>query len=240
MKSWGTLWRTASYGLAVLFLIVVFFIPVAIFVSLPERWRDAVPFTYKIRNFFYWVCIRSWFVPLTISNPHNMPQRPVIFAANHASALDIPLLGSVAKGQPHVWFALSSLVSYPLVGYIIKRLAVLVDISSPRRAVAALDKAVERIKESDRHLMIFPEGGRYPDGGVHDFFRGFAILAKNTQRPVVPVFIKNAAKVCAPNSIWIHYAPIHIIIGPEFLYEPQESDEQFLQRVRAWFLEAAR
>jgi 1-acyl-sn-glycerol-3-phosphate acyltransferase len=236
MKSLGTVLRTISYGLMMAVVVIVAGIPTIIFSSLPHRIRIKCSFFYTIEHFFYWLLIKSWFVPLTIVGRENIPNKPVIFAANHASSIDIPLLGFVADGRPRLWFAWSALTKYPLLGYLIKRMAILVDTSSPRRAVQALHEASERVRGTQSSVMIFPEGGRFTDGRVHDFFRGFAILAHETQRPVIPVFIENAAKVCAPFSIWINYAPLRIVIGPEFSYLEGESDEQFLARVYAWFV----
>lgn len=236
MKSLGTILRTLSYGVAIVIAIIVAAVPVVIFASLPESWRKKMPFFYKLQNLLYWFLIKSWFVPLTIENGHDLPDKPVIFAANHASSIDIPLLGIAAKGTPHIWLAWSALVKYPLLGYLIKRMAVLVDTSSPRRAVRALHDAVERIKGTNSSIMIFPEGARFDDGKIHDFFRGFAILSRETNRPVVPIYIENAAKVCAPRTIWINYAPLRLVVGPEFSYQEGESDREFLDRVHAWFV----
>lgn len=236
----GTLLRTLSYGLTILILTAVFLVPAVLILLLPARLRYNFPLLSYVEYFFYRALIASWWVPVTVEGKENIPDnQPVIFAANHTSSIDIPLLGMLARGEPHVWLAWFALTKYPLLGFVIKRMTVLVDTRTPRRAVAALHEAVALLKGNGKHLMIFPEGGRYDDGTIHDFFRGFAILARETNRPVVPVFIENAARVCKPKTIWIHYAQVHIIIGEPFFYQEGEEDTLFLERVHAWFVQTA-
>lgn len=237
MKSVGTILRTMSYGIAIVLVVIFLAIPAVIFIALPESWRLKCAFCFHVETFVYWLLIKSWFVPLTIVNQEGIPDKPVIFAANHSSSIDVPLLGYVTRGRPHLWLAWYKLTRYPILGYFIKKLAVLVDTSSPRRAVEALSESAQRIRESHRDLLIFPEGQRFDDGKVHDFFRGFAILARETNRSVVPVYLENAAKVCAPRTIWINYAPLRIVVGPEFSYQEGESDKEFLDRVHSWFVQ---
>ena len=86
-------------------------------------------------------------------------------------------------------------------------------------------------------MIIFPEGGRYSDGKVHDFLWGFAIIARKTGRPVVPVLIVDTYKVYPMGSFFVNYSPIKVIIGKPFVMLEQESDEAFIKRVHAWFLQ---
>ena len=232
----STLFRTLSYAIAIGLIVIVFTIPMLIVIMMPKRLRRNMPFLYTIHHLVYWLLVKSWWVPVTIKGWHNIPaDKPVIFAANHQSSIDMPLLGLLATGHPHVWLAWYELVRYPLLGLFIKRMAVVVDTRSPRRAVNALHEAGQLLQGSTRHLMIFPEGGRYLQ--LHDFFLGFAILAKETHRPVVPVYLVNTGTVCPPNTSWIQYAPITVIIGSPFTYLSGESEVAFVERVRAWFLQ---
>jgi hypothetical protein len=49
------------------------------------------------------------------------------------------------------------------------------------------------------------------------------------------VLLINTHKVCEPNTIWINYAPIKVFIGRAFVFKPDETDQQFLERVETWF-----
>jgi 1-acyl-sn-glycerol-3-phosphate acyltransferase len=93
------------------------------------------------------------------------------------------------------------------------------------------------VQGKNRHVLLFPEGGRYTDNTIHHFFAGFAMLAAETGRPVVPVLLYNVNKVFPPKSFLIHPNPITIIIGKPFIFTENETEEQFITRVRDWFVE---
>ena len=84
--------------------------------------------------------------------------------------------------------------------------------------------------------MIFPEGKRYIDGEIHNFYEGFAVAAKRLNRPVVPVLIKNLNKIFPPDSILIGYEKLEIVIGKPFEYNIENSTEEFKNTVHEWFV----
>lgn len=227
--------RTLSYAIVFLVVTVVAIIPAFLVACLPAKIRHACKPYYWLSHGVFWLMIKSWWVPVKFTGWHHIPQKPIIFAANHQSSLDIPLLGYVAQGRQHVWVLWWGLVVYPVFSFIMRRMNVVVDDRNPRKAVRALHEAGRLLGNEHLNLMIFPEGSRFNDGAVHKFFRGFAILAQDSGRPVVPVFIVNAGKVCPPRTFSIHYAPIHVIIGEPFYLREGESDQEFTKRVHMWF-----
>ena len=134
---------------------------------------------------------------------------PVIFAANHASHIDTPLLlTTLPVGFRHrtivaaasdyfydrTWKA--ALWSFALAAIPIER-------SKVNRRSA--DTAAELLQEG-WNLVIFPEGGRSPDGWTQPFRGGAAYLARRTGRPVVPVYLHGAASP-APQTTRERRAP---------------------------------
>ena len=176
-------------------------------------------------------------VPIKIVGKENLPNKQAIFVANHQSTMDIPLLGSLVNGFPHVWLAKAELMRTPILNVIMPRIAISVDMSSPQRAVRSLKEAVDAVKGKRRHVMIFPEGGRYTDGDVHKFYSGFVILAKQLDRPVVPVRIFGVDKVYPPGSFWIKSHPITIVVGEPMRIQEGEDDDTFKKRVHQWFID---
>ena len=127
----------------------------------------------------------------------NLPQ-PVIFAANHASHVDTPLILTtlpvelrhrcvVAAASDYffdrTWKA--ALWSFALAAVPIERSRV------NRRSA---DTAAELL-EDGWNLVIFPEGGRSPDGWAQPFRGGAAYLARRTGRPVVPLHLEGTRHV---------------------------------------------
>jgi len=175
------------------------------------------------------------FLPITIVGKENIPNEPAILAPNHQSALDIPLVGSLCNGYPHVWMAWSRLKTY-WVGIFLKQMAVFVDVSSSMRAMKSLVKAIKLTENKKCHLVIFPEGGRSEGNKVHDFFAGFVILAKKMKRPVVPILLLNVYDAYPPGSFFINMRPIKVIVGRPFRYKEDDSDDAFKNRVYDWFV----
>jgi 1-acyl-sn-glycerol-3-phosphate acyltransferase len=123
------------------------------------------------------------------------------------------------------------------IRFIVPLISVLVDVSSPRNSMLSLRKILNLVNNHHRNLIIFPEGARYVDGKIHKFFGGFVILAKKIGRPVVPVCILGINKAYPPETFWVQWYPITVIVGKPFVYEKEDTDETFKNRVHAWFVE---
>lgn len=239
MKKFFNLMILIGYALwcrlLLLLLSIIFFVPFIIFLCLPDSIQYSSKIVFYVIDFFYWSSLKIFLLPITYEGLENIPNQPVIFTANHQSSLDIPLLGHVAQAKPHVWLALSNLMDSTWLRFVLPRFSILVDVSSARKAVMSLHSMYELVKDKDCNIMIFPEGGRFVDGRVHEFFRGFALLAQKTGRPVVPVYIKGVADAYPPQTFFIRYKPITVTIGKPFVFLAQETDREFKSRVFAWF-----
>ena len=233
----GTVIRTVISRF-LLFLVMLFgFVPILICLLLPKKWLRDSKFFYWFAHAFYWLIVKASFLPITYIGTENIPTGPVIFAANHQSSLDIPLLGLLAKGHPQIWLAKKELMDSPILRFVLPLMSVLIDMSSPLAGMRSLKQAVDMVYDKKRHAMIFPEGGRYTDGTVHDFYGGFVILAKKTGRPVVPVRIFGVNKVYPPDTFWVHKYPITVVVGKPFVYQEDDTDQTFKNRVYQWFIE---
>lgn len=232
-----TIVRTLISRALLIVVILVFLVPLLIFIIMPQRWRYSIPFFFVPVYWFYCAVLKCSLVPIRYEGLENIPNEPVIFAGNHQSSLDIPLMGVLSKAVPHVWLAKAELMDSYLIRFVVPLIAVLVDVTSPREAMVSLRKIITLVNNHQRNLMIFPEGGRYVDGKIHEFFGGFVILAKKTGRPVVPVYIDGVNKVYPPESFWVYWHPITVVVGKPVVCQEDESDEQFKQRVQRWFVE---
>jgi 1-acyl-sn-glycerol-3-phosphate acyltransferase len=123
---------------------------------------------------------------------------PVIFAANHSSHLDAPLLLTVLPDRwRHRTITLAAAdyffttrmkaayFAFAINAVPIDRLKV--SRTSAQQAATLIDQGW--------NLLIFPEGGRSPDGWGQEHRGGAAWLAARTGRPVVPVHIKGTGRL---------------------------------------------
>jgi len=184
-----------------------------------------------------WAMTKTFFLKIKIEGISRLPPSPAIIIANHASALDIPLLEVVLGGKPHVWYALKRFFTTPILGFLLRRIAIPVDQDNPVQAARSFIKGISLCRTMDVYSVLFPEGGRYLDEKVHDFFSGFAIMARKLGQPVVPVKIRGLGIVYPPGSFLIHAEhPVEVIIGETFTIGSLETDQEFVERVKKWFM----
>jgi 1-acyl-sn-glycerol-3-phosphate acyltransferase len=141
---------------------------------------------------------------------------PVIFAANHASHVDTPLLLSVlpdrwrhktvVAGAADYFFDRrwkAAFFAFTINAIPIERLRV------NRRSA---DKAASLLDEG-WSMLIFPEGGRTPDGWGQAHRPGAAWLAVRTQRTVVPVYVEGTRRVLPRHGNRLRPATTRITFG---------------------------
>lgn len=229
--------RSLLSRLLVLTVLVVLAIPFLIVILMPKKWWFESKFKFWLMHIFYTSMLKCTFMPIKVRGRENIPDEPVIIAANHQSSLDIPLIGSLVDCHPHVWLARSELMNSWFLRFMLPYFAVVADVNSPIKAMRSLLKIINLVNGKRCHLMIFPEGQRHDDDQVHDFFGGFVILAKKMGRPVVPVRIFNANKVYARDAFWARWHTITLVVGKPLMMGEHETDEAFKQRVYQWFID---
>ena len=106
------------------------------------------------------------------------------------------------------------------------------------KGMRTLLQTINTLKEKPWDVVIFPEGGRYTDGKLRDFFGGFILLATKLDRPIVPIKITGVQKVYPPHTFWIYYYPITVTIGAPLIRNANETDDMFKERAYNWFTKA--
>jgi 1-acyl-sn-glycerol-3-phosphate acyltransferase len=128
-------------------------------------------------------------IKLIVKGNHNLQDRNYIFAANHASLIDIPLL-LIAVNRYTVFIAKSELSKIPIFKSILDRAGfIFVDRKNNDSAVKSMNNLMDDIRKIPRSVAIFPEGTRTSDGNLLPFKKGATIFAINTDIPVIPVAI---------------------------------------------------
>lgn len=222
---------------AVIAIALVFGSPICFIIAcLPFKWRHDNRVYYTFLALFYRLYLKATFLNISVSGTENIPAHQAIIVANHQSSLDIPLLGSLVGFHPHVWLFLARFSKIPYLGFIARRMNIVVDHSGLRKLVGSVGQASDILKRCKSHVLMFPEGGRYIDGKIHKFYNGFARLAKETNRIVIPVFMRNVNKVYPPKSFLFQPYDISIIIGEPFVLLENESEIDFVKRVHDWFV----
>jgi 1-acyl-sn-glycerol-3-phosphate acyltransferase len=155
---------------------------------------------------------------------------PVIFAANHHSHVDTPvLITSIPEPWRHRLFvgaaadyffrtALTSAVSALVIGAI--------PIERSRVSRRSADRAADLI-EDGWSMLIFPEGGRSPDGWGQPFRGGAAYLALRCGVPVVPVHLAGTGRILRKGRKLPTPATARVTFGAPLAPAPGDDARRF-------------
>jgi 1-acyl-sn-glycerol-3-phosphate acyltransferase len=155
---------------------------------------------------------------------------PVIFVANHTSHVDAPLLLSVMPERwRHRMFVAGA------ADYFFDTRVKAVAFSFLLNAVPVERQRVSRdsanrlgdLLRDGWSLLIFPEGGRSPDGWGQPHRAGAAWLAVRTRRPVVPVHIEGTRQILPRGSVRLRPGRTHVSFGRPFRPAP-DTDPRVL------------
>jgi 1-acyl-sn-glycerol-3-phosphate acyltransferase len=161
---------------------------------------------------------------------------PAIFAANHHSHLDTPLLlTSIPEPWRHKLIVgaaadyffgtrVTSVLSSLVIG------AVPIERSKVSRRSA--DQAAELVNDG-WSLLLFPEGGRSPDGWGQPFRGGAAYLAQKTGRPVVPIHLEGTGRILRKGRSLPRASTTSVTFGRPLTPRDDENATRFAARLEA-------
>jgi 1-acyl-sn-glycerol-3-phosphate acyltransferase len=133
-----------------------------------------------------------------------------VYVVNHLSALDIPVLYAYLP-FPFRILAKRELFRYPFLGWHLRRSGQIpVVLENPKASVRSLNLAVAALRQG-KSLVIFPEGGRSPDGQLHEFMGGAFYAAIKAQVDVVPMALIGTYEMLKMNTWHIKPGPLHLI-----------------------------
>ena len=164
-------------------------------------------------------------------------EAPVIFAANHASHADTPLLLSCLPLR----FRHRTVVAAAADYFFDRRwkadawsfLLAAIPIERTKINRRSVDLAAELLAD-DWNLVIFPEGGRSPDGWAQTFHPGgAAYLATRTGRPVVPVHLEGTRHILPKGRRGIRRTPTTVTFGTPLWPDDGENARRFSVRIEA-------
>jgi 1-acyl-sn-glycerol-3-phosphate acyltransferase len=138
--------------------------------------------------------------------------KPRVYAVTHASALDIPILYVHLPFQFRIVFK-SELLSYPFVGWHLKRSGqVCINQQNPSASIGAIKSALRSLRRGIP-LVIFPEGGRTSDGKLQAFLPGAFFLAIKAQADIVPIALVGTFDLLPMNTYHIKCQPLEMRVG---------------------------
>ncbi len=167
---------------------------------------------------------------------HIQRQRAAVYAVNHASNVEPPILfDALHQLFPRLRILykaelrkLPVLVrAFDLAGF------VPLERGNPEQSLPAIDGAAEALRAGNSFL-IFPEGTRSRTGALLPFKKGGFIMALKAQAPVVPVAISGARNAMRKGSPIIYPVEVRVRFGEpvETAGLPLEDRERLIGEVR--------
>jgi 1-acyl-sn-glycerol-3-phosphate acyltransferase len=191
-------------------LITLLIEPVSLATALLDR-SDRT--THRVVAFWSGLLLRLYSMPVTVTGIERLDlSRPRIYAANHLSALDIPLVYRYLPFQFRI-IAHRLVFRVPLVGWHLRAAGqLMIDPDSVALSRKALREAVETLRRG-LPMVIFPEGERSPTGQMQPFRRGAFYVAVEAQADVVPIAISGTYRAFPIGSAHMRPGPLQLIIG---------------------------
>ena len=165
---------------------------------------------------------------------HLDEDQPLIFVANHHSHVDTPLL---LRRLPQPWrnrIFVGAAADY----FFPNRLA------GTASALALNAIPIERTRVNRRSadqagalldrgwsMLIYPEGGRSPDGWGQEFKGGAAYLSIRCEVPVVPVYVAGTDKILPKGRNVPTPGSTTLTFGPPLLPQPGEDARRMAVRI---------
>lgn len=216
--------RIVSYGIRapLFFLGTGFFGSLALMASLFDgRGR----LQHRIARMWARFCVTVSGARLTVLNGERLTGQTAVYACNHQSYMDTPVIFSSLPFQFRI-VARHDLWTMPFIGWYLNRSGqVPVEVDTGRASVASLLSAVRTLK-SGMPLFIFPEGGRTEDGHLANFLHGPAFLAIRAQLPIVPMALTGTWELLPIHSSSFHPVPVTLAVG-----EPIETRGMTMRQV---------
>ena len=145
-----------------------------------------------------------------------------VLVANHTSYMDTPAVLLIPLQIR--FFAKGGLFRIPFLGGHLRRAGHLPVVrDNPRASLKSLTEGARLVRERGVSVLLFPEGGRSPDG-LREFREGAAYLAIKAGVPAVPIGIVGMRQVLPMGSLHVRPHAVTIRIGDPISTEGMKLD----------------
>ncbi len=211
-RKYGVLSGLRSYF--IFDLLIWFYTVVLGIVSIPvSLFGEKSRILHGFARFWSWLIMKTILSPVKVTGLEKIDtSKAHVYAVTHASALDIPVLYVNLPFEFRILFK-KELLSYPIIGWHLRRSGqVCIDQQKPTRSIAHIRSAVKSL-QAGMPLVIFPEGGRTPDGDIKPFMPGAFYLAIKAQADIVPIALVGTFELLPMNTYHIKSRPLEMRVG---------------------------
>ncbi len=183
-------WRTVFYLIPAIALYTIMLGTISLLSSFVDASGDV---GHRCARAWAWLILKTTGVRVTVRGVDKLdPHRSYVFASNHQSIYDIPIVFASLPLQLRI-VAKESLANVPFLGWHLRRTGhLIVDRTNPGAGVV---RKMARLIRGSRSLIVFPEGTRSTTGAVGKFRGGTFVVAIEAGLPIVPVSIAGSRHV---------------------------------------------
>ena len=167
-------------------------------------------FAHRCARAWAWLILRTTGVRVHASGLARIdPSRSYVFAANHQSIYDIPIVFTSLPSQLRI-VAKQSLGRIPFLGWHLQMAGhLLVDRQNPG---AGIVKKMAKLAGERHSLIVFPEGTRSVDGSVARFKGGSFVFALDSGMPIVPISIAGSRHVMKKGRLMVSPGEVFLTV----------------------------
>jgi 1-acyl-sn-glycerol-3-phosphate acyltransferase len=215
-------WRTVVFLIPAISVYTIVFGTASLLSTLFDRSGDI---GHRCARAWSWLILKTTGVRVRVSGLERLdPTRSYVFAANHQSIYDIPIVFASLPYQLRI-ISKESIGKIPFLGWHLQRTGhLLVDRSNPGAGVV---KKMARLVAEGHSLIVFPEGTRSLDGAVARFKGGSFVIAQQAGLPVVPITIVGSRDVMLKGRVTVRPGDVTLVV-----HEPLETDGVSRETVR--------
>ena len=228
MKPWDW-WRTVFYLIPAVTVYTVVLGTASVLSTLVDKRGN---FGHRCARAWSWLILKTTGVQVTVEGLDRLDSsRSYVFASNHQSIYDIPILFASLPFQLRI-IAKESLGRIPFMGWHLRRTGhVLVDRARPGAGVV---RKMARLVKAGHSLIVFPEGTRSTDGTVGRFKGGPFVIALQAGLPVVPITVVGSRHVMFRGELMVRPGRVRVVVHDpiDTATVPREAAREFAATVR--------
>ncbi|HVE92540.1 MAG TPA: lysophospholipid acyltransferase family protein [Actinomycetota bacterium] len=163
-------------------------------------------------------------------------KQPAVIVANHASHLDTAVVIHCLPPRWRSRVVVGAAADYFFARRVSGTVAALALGAFPverRRASAVSARLAVRLLDEGWNLVLFPEGGRSPDGWLQELKPGAAFAAAKSGRPIVPMWIEGTEHLLPKDSRRPQRGRVRVFVGEHLTPAPGESPRDLNVRLEA-------
>ena len=222
-------WKTVFFLIPLIAVYTIVLGSISLVSTLFDRTGD---FAHRCARAWAWLILKTSGVRVTVRGLERLDRsRSYVFAANHQSIYDIPIVFTALPYQLRI-VAKQSLGRIPFMGWHLHLAGhLLVDRSRPGAGVV---KKMARLIGEHHSLIVFPEGTRSIDGIVQRFKGGSFALAVEAGMPVAPITIAGSRHVMTKGQVTVRPGEVSLTIHDpvETASVSRDSVRELADRVR--------